>query len=198
MEFRLPLSLALLVACLPLIGCPVSSQHPLYTERDAVVEPGLEGTWVDPESHDKGEITFQKSGAHEYTMASLEPDSKISQNYKVHLVRLGDQLFMDLIFENQTLNGEALGTPLGIFTAHIIMKVKVSGDDLAYATLEDDAIQKPHSFWGGSPLDYQVTDGNVLVTAQTDDLRRYISDHPDTLFSDSQHLKRKGKAATRP
>lgn len=189
--------LLIVVPCLFLIGCPAYSVYPLYTDQDAVVEPALEGTWYDPESHDKGGITFQKSGDHEYTMASLDPDSKISQSYNVHLVRLGDQLFMDLIFENQTLNGEALSAPMGVVPTHVITKVKISGEDFAFATLEGDAIKKQNAA-GGARLDYQISEAGLLVTSQPDALRRYIFAHAEDAFPDSGHLKRKAKAPAKP
>jgi hypothetical protein len=192
------LLLFLVATCVFLIGCPSYSVHPLYTEQDAVVEPALEGTWIGTDPGDKGEITFKKVGDHEYSAASFDADPKVIQTYKVHLVRLGDQLFMDYIADEQTIAGEKLDNPPGVIATHMITKVKVSGDDLAYATLEDDAIKKQNPT-GGGPLDYQITDeGAVLVTAQTDALRRYISAHAEDAFSKSEHLKRKLKAPSQP
>lgn len=167
MKLRPRLFPILIVVLLPLIGCPSYSVHPLYTDQDAVMEPALEGTWVDPNSADQGGITFQKSGDREYSMAGVDPHTKVNQTYKVRLVRLANQLFMDFIFNDQTVNGANLDTPLGAIPTHVIAKVKISGDDLAYATLEDEAIKKQNSA-GGAPLDYQIgDDGVVLVTTQT-------------------------------
>jgi hypothetical protein len=120
----------------------------------------------------------------------------VSQNYKVHLVRLGDQLFMNLIFNDQTVDGTEVDSPLGVVPAHVIAKVKISGDDLAYATLEDDAIRK-QSIAGDTSRDYEMENGSMFVTAQTDALRRYISAHAEDLFSDFEHLKRKGDSIQR-
>jgi len=184
-------------ACVFLIGCPAFSVHPLYTDQDAVVEPALEGTWSGSEPGGKGELSFQKSGDHEYSLTIFYPDTKVKENYKIHLVRLEGQLFMDLIADDQTFDGAKVDGPLGVIATHVIAKVKVSGDDLAYATLEDDAIRK-QSTSGGTPLDYQMADGGVLVTTQTDALRRSISAHAEDVFSGFQHLKRKGKTSIQP
>jgi hypothetical protein len=189
--------LFLIFDCLLLIGCPSYSVHPLYTDQDAVVEPALEGTWSSPDPSDKEEIVFQKSGDHDYNLAIFHPDTKVSETYKVHLVRLGGQLFMDLIANDQTIAGANLDGPMGVVAMHVILKVKISGDDLAYATLEDDAIRKQHTS-GGAPLEYQMADGGVLVTAQTDALRRYISVHTEDVFSKFEHMKRKEKASVQP
>ncbi len=197
MKLRLLLFLIPILACLPLIGCPAYSVHPLYTDQDAVVEPALEGTWVSPDPGDKEELTFKKVGDRDYSMTFFSPDTKVSQNYNVRLVRLGSQLFMDLIAHDQTITGVKLDDSFGVIATHVILKVKISGDDLAYAALEEDAITKQNPK-GGAPLDYQIADGSTLVTAPTDALRRYISVHTEDVFSSFDHLKRKVKAPIQP
>jgi hypothetical protein len=191
------LLLFLIFVCSFLIGCPSYSLHPLYTDQDAVVEPALEGTWSGPDPGDKEGIVFRKAGDHEYELAVFHPDTKVSETYKVHLVRLEGQLFMDLIANDQTIAGKTLEGPMGVFAMHVVLKVKISGDDWAYATLEDDAIRK-QSASDGAPLEYQMADGSVLVTAQTEPLRHYVSTHTEGAFSKFEHLKRRGKALVQP
>jgi hypothetical protein len=195
------LPLFLVSVCLLLSGCAPSSVHPLYTDEDAVVEPALEGTWSSEGG--KEELVFQKSGDHEYDLAILCadeqsecPNTKVRQNYEVNLVRLGGQLFMDLIFKDQTVDGAEVNEPLGVLHTHIIAKVKISGDDLAYATLDDEAIRK-QSALGGTPLDYsQMSNEAMLVTAQTEALRGFVSAHAEDVFSDFEHLNRKNACST--
>ena len=186
MKALLLLSLAAL--CLFLSGCPAYSVHPLYTDQDAVVEPALEGTWTDS-SDEKSEFRFKRSGDHEYTLVVSDPDSRIEQNYKVNLVRLGDQLFVDLAFKDQTVNGAKIDDPIGVVPTHAIAKVSISGDDLAYATLEDEPIQKQNP--GRDGLRYVATEETLLVTAHTEALRRYVSVHADDAFSEWNHFTRK-------
>jgi hypothetical protein len=193
------LLLFLVVACLALLGCPSYSVHPLYTDQDAVVEPALEGAWVGPDPDDKEGVVFKKAGDHEYSMAVFYPATKVTQTYEVHLVRLRGHLFMDLIANDQTVDGAKLDGVMGVISTHIILKVKISGDDLAYATLEleDDALRKQNTA-GGTPLDYYMVNEGVLVTASTDPLRRYISAHTEDGFSKFEHMKRKGKTPIQP
>jgi hypothetical protein len=87
------LLLFLIVACLALVGCPSYSVHPLYTDQDAVVEPALEGTWGTPRPSDKEVIIFRKSDDHAYSLSVFHPDTKVKENYVVHLVRLEDQMY---------------------------------------------------------------------------------------------------------
>jgi len=64
---------------------------------------------------------------------------------------------------------------------------------------EGDETAFSQSVSGGTPLDYQVANGSpLLVTAQTDALRRYISAHAEDVFSDFEHLKRKRETSIQP
>ncbi|HXW54229.1 MAG TPA: hypothetical protein VEJ67_00680 [Candidatus Cybelea sp.] len=183
-------------ACLLLSGCPSSSVYPLYTDQDAVVEPALEGMWSSLGPDENEEFLFRKSGDHEYSLTIFCADTKVTQNYEVHLVRLGGQLFMDLIFKDQAVDGAEVDDPLGVVSTHVIAKVNISGDDLAYATLEDDAIRN-QSVSGATPLDYQMANGSMLVTTQTEALRLYISAHAEDVFSDFEHLQRRRETSIR-
>lgn len=175
------------LVCVMLGGCSAYSVHPLYTAEDAVVEPGLEGTWV---SDDKTEIQLKKPGAHEYSMVMSGSDTKEIQTYKVNLVRLGDQLFADMIFDGRTLDGTKLDEPAGVEAMHVVLKLNLSGGDLAYATLDKDAIEKQNAATK-PPLDTMATDDGMLVTAPTEALRRYVAANAAEVFSEAAHLKRK-------
>lgn len=180
--------LSLALVCLVLSGCPAYSVHPLYTDQDAVVEPNLEGTWVG-DSDDKSELHFKQSDAHQYSLVVSDPNSGSEQNYQVNLVRLDDQLFMDMVFKDQTVNGTKIDDPFGVISYHVIAKVNVAGDDLAYAMLEDEPIQKQNP--RGTRLRHVTTEEGLLVTANTEALRLYVSAHVDDGFCDWEHLSRK-------
>ena len=187
----LPLAAAV---CLILSGCAPTSVHPLYSDDDAVVEPALEGTWIDADKPDDAPIVLKKSGDHAYTMTIGDPDTKSEQNFNVNLVRLGNELYLDMAFSDQKVLGTKLDLPLGAFPAHEIVKLRVAGDELAYAMLDSEQIQKQNQ-WDSLPL--LLTDGDqaTLITAPTADLRHYITIHADDVFGDFNHLTRKPPAA---
>lgn len=194
---KLWLLLLLIFGCFLLTGCPSYSLYPLYTDQDAVVVPALEGTWVDPGSDVKDGVTFQKSGDHGYAMIVDDPSTKFRQTYDVRLVRLGDRLFMDIAWSGQTLNGANLDPPIGVFATHEILKVEILEDDLAYATLEDDAIKKLSGVRGNF-LEYRTPgEGALLVTASTDELRRYVAAHAGDVFSSFEHRKKKSAQSSK-
>jgi hypothetical protein len=178
------------LVCLALCGCSAYSVHPLYTSQDAVVEPALPGTWVSPDPNDKGELSIQKSGPHEYTLAMSMPDQSV-QTYKLNLVRLGDRLFADMIFSGQTAGGKNVDQPVGLVPMHIILKLDVAANELKYTVLDQDALKKLNA-QGSPPLEVLPAGDDLIITANTDSLRRYISVHATDLFpADLDHLKRK-------
>lgn len=184
----------LALVCLWLGGCECYSLYPLYTQKDAVVEPALEGTWMGTETDDKSEITFSKSKNGGYEFSIFDPSTKIKTTYDANLVQLAGALFMDIRLSEETLNGASVDQPLGMVPMHEIVKVKISADDLAYATLEEDSFKgaKPD---GGTGLKHETLDKNtlfpsVVITAETEDLRRYIAAHAEDGFSQFEHLKR--------
>jgi len=163
--------------------------HPLYTTQDAVVEPALEGTWVS-NPDDEAEFSIQKSGAHEYSLMVATPSENSVQTYKVNLVRLGNQLFADMIFDNETIQGKKIGPPAGSVPMHVIARVEVAGDQLSYAVLDEEALKKQNAL-EATPLKLLPTGDALIITDETDSLRRYISIHTGDVFSDPDHLKRK-------
>lgn len=186
------------LVCLALSGCTAYSVHPLYTGEDAVVEPALQGTWVSPDAGDKGEVSIQKSGPHEYSLAMSMPDELV-QTYKLNLVRLGNQLFADMIFDGETVAGKKVDSPVGLVPMHVIVKLDVAANELKYAVLDKDALTKQNAH-GSPPLEVLPAGDDLIVTANTDALRRYISLHAEDLFPDDfDRLERKPETpATAP
>ena len=184
----------LVLASFLLTGCPVSNLHPLYNNNDNVAEPLLVGKWNPPDSGDKGSISFEKGSGGGYTMVIDDPDSGFADRYDVQLVRLGGILFADLRFSGRSHAGTNIDLPFGMISAHTVVKIKVSKDDMEWSTMEDDAfktVTKP-----GAPtekptvgkLEYDADDS--LVLADTETLRRYVVAHATDGFSDVEHLNR--------
>ena len=97
------IAMILLVICATFFsgGC-VLSLHPLYTERDQVLDPALVGTWADKESEDT--FTFQKAEGNAYEFTYVEKGKPAK--FEAHLVRLGKLLFVDLYPAEEFLSAE--------------------------------------------------------------------------------------------
>ena len=89
-----------LLACLT--GCvPVDSLNPLYTDKDAVFDESLLGSWVGPDNGKEGEFEFStlvENGKEAYVLtirSKKESGVCDSDVYHGHLVKLGGRLFME-------------------------------------------------------------------------------------------------------
>lgn len=185
---------ALLLACLgvcslALTGCKaVYTVNPLYTNEDAVEEPALEGVWTGGDN-DHTQLCIQRSDGHAYSLIVSEPDSKITQIFQINLVQLDHQLYADMVFQKQTVDRTEAELPLGTITNHVILKLDVADDDLAYSILDYSVIRGLDKE-GYPPLDFLDGDEVLLLTTSTDDLRQYITVYGDHLFTDSDHYTR--------
>lgn len=179
----------LAVCSLALSGCSaVYSVHPLNTKEDAVEEPALQGTWTTGKDNDS-DLCIQKSEGHAYSMIMFDPDSKLTEIYQINLVRLNDQLFADIVFDQQAVDRTKFDTPLGTITNHVIVRLEIAEDDLTYWVLDSRAIRNL-SEEGYPPLDFLDINEGILLTTSTDGLRQYLYQYPDRVFTDSDHYKR--------
>jgi len=100
-----------LVACLT--GCvPVDSINPLYTDKDAVFDESLLGSWVGPDKGEEGGLEIlarDQDGKKSYllVMTDKSKDLKVFKKtvYHAQLVKLNERLFLDVVqqsFEPQS------------------------------------------------------------------------------------------------
>lgn len=189
-----PLLGLLILASIFLAGCPVSDLHPLYNSSDNVSEPLLVGKWVPPDSNDNGYISFENAASGGYTLTVADPDTGDADQYEVHLVRLGGNLFGDLHFSNRAHGGKNVDMPFGVIAAHMVVKLTVTKDDLGWATMDDDSLK--NILKNDAPAE-KATVGNLafdsddsLVMADTETLRRYVTAHAKDGFSEGDHWHR--------
>jgi hypothetical protein len=79
-------------------GCvPVLSLHPLYTEKDVVLDQKLYGTWVTDSNDSKTTWEFKSidDPKNAYNLIFTDEDGK-KGSFVAHLVKLQDKLFLDI------------------------------------------------------------------------------------------------------
>jgi hypothetical protein len=193
-HMKKPLLGLVILASIFLAGCPVSDLHPLYNSSDNVLEPLLVGKWIPPDSGDKGFIAFEKASGSGYTMILNDPDSGVTDRYEFQLARLGGNLFADMHFANRSNGDTSVEMPVGVIATHMVVKLTVTGDDLGWATMEDDALKNilkkdaASEKSAAGKLEYDSDDS--LVLADTETLRRYVTAHATDGFSEAEHWKR--------
>jgi len=174
------LGLAAIIALLN--GCAYSL-HPLYNPGENVRDAALVGTWIPEGGKDNSATQIQENTDGTYEITGTDPDSPIEQRYKMRLVRLGNNLFADAIFDTQSLNGKDLDLPNGVAPLHLFYKISLSGDTLQFAQLnhdwlvqqfDDKKISIAHEMMDEKP------GSDILFTASPGELQRFIQQIADT------------------
>ena len=205
-HFSITKGLALIVAVCVFIGTiplagdtwnkwfPLPSLHPLYTEADLVFLPELVGAWQE----DGGDSTlifekFESSGilgepGDTGYILIIEVSGRKSL-LEARLLRLGDELFLDLStsseFEAKAFEGEIYQP---ILPVHAFGRVRIEGDVLRVSTLQGlsflsltDEYQLESETVPGLPMEV-IKDGLVL-SATTEQLQEFVLQHLDKYFS---------------
>jgi hypothetical protein len=166
--------LFVVLACvLTMTGCLTLSICPLYTAKDVVTDPAIEGKWADPDTKDVWAI--QKFGDSAYI--ATNPADENGEPVELRLVQLGERRFVDLT---------AKDTPSLAVAGHVFGKLWVTGDVLHLQMMSDKWLEKKARDAG---LAFATgPDKDVLVTASTADLQKFVlkyADDPDAYDSPS-------------
>jgi len=151
---------------LALSGCVVSL-HPLYTEKDLVFDPNIEGTWV---QEGEGNLwTFKKSGDKEYQLIYREKEE--TAVFRANLVSLKKYRFLDLFPGKPELGNEFY--KCHFIPAHSFLKVQMENGKLKLALpryqwvknmLEDQKLSIP----------LEQVDDRIFFTASTEQLQQFM------------------------
>lgn len=177
---------------LVLSGC-IPSIHGLYTDDDLVFKETLLGKWIDGS---EATWSFTASGDKAYSLDYTEDeilgdDQKVSGNFQVHLVKLGEYYFLDLFPGN---NDQLKMPSLLINTflpVHIFAKVEFKGEEVIINFFDPDHLQDLLDE-GRIRIGYEKTDDFIVLTASTEELQKFVIKYADdeNAFLDSTTLKR--------
>lgn len=175
---KIPGAIAAVAALVLLASCLTFSLHPLYDDKDSVFEPNLIGTWRDTaKKQNPSTFVFEKSGADGYTVTfndtgDTPPGGGV---FEVHLVTLHGRLFFDAVQTKVLLNGQQADVGV-VIPSHLLGRIYLDGDTLHYDSLDDDWLKK--GFQSGKiTLAHELVGDDVVLTASTADLRRFLADH---------------------
>lgn len=169
----------LLSVLLGLSAC-VPSLHELYTEKDLVFDPALLGDWVEDKADSTSTLTFAKGEGKEYKLVSADGDNR--STLIAHLVRLGDNLFLDLA-SDPSLDCHTLAWPV-----HMFVLVTQTGPALQMRDFDEDWLKV---FLTKNPgaLKHEVVDKDIIVTASTKQLQSFLLRHVNTKAAFSQPVQ---------
>ena len=187
----------LLSACVP-------SLHPIYTDKDLVFDKELVGTWVsDGETWVFKSIddkyyeliysdTNKKSSKENDGIGKILPNSAgTSAKFDAHLVKLGEEIYLDLFPDNSQFEQNTL-LLLHIFPCHTFMKVRIENDKFSYQMFSGDWFKKSIEK-NPEILSHEKVDDSYLITASTSELQEFILKYTDSekMFEQNEILNRK-------
>lgn len=193
------------VAALMLSGCWTLSIHPLYTQEDLIADPMLVGKWYSPDDLDQlwmfeanGEKSYRltivegietqlKEAVENKTRLVLTVDPDKDAMFDIHLLKLGQTTFMDFYPEEPANVNEFY--KFHVIPAHSFSRVSIEGNVMSLQFFDAEWLMEQMDE-GKVPI--KVEDWNDLrvITAETEDLQKFVLDHADEAFEEPQILKR--------
>jgi len=199
---RVNMTALVAIAALLLGGCsPIKCLFPLYSDSDKLFDGTLIGEWrTAPDMNQKDEgpgatenerWIFQKTQDHlSYDCSRVQLGKKGIVWSTVKLVKLGDALFVD--FEPGPAFPEGpqdLSYPS--IDAHTIARIWLEKDEIRIRFLDEKwAFKQIHD--SKFSLSHVETPTDLVVTATTEELRKFAAEHADDkeAFSVEFHLTR--------
>ena len=181
-------------------GCvPVLSLHPLYTEKDIIVDKKLRGTWIDDPNSPKTTWEFKNidEPKNAYKLIFTDEDEK-KGSFVARLVKLQDKLFMDVYpaaLPSDTNESSELAWPHNAFfliPAHCFLKVDSIEPQLKLrlmleSNLEELLKENPDA------VEHTYVDDRLVLTGSTKKLQTFVLKYADDerVFTDQLILTRK-------
>jgi hypothetical protein len=182
-------STILIVASL-LTGCVVTSVYPFYRTKDLAPEPALLGAWREANKTEPSNETwtFESMDTNGYKLTVTENDKRTE--FDVHLFKLHGQTFLDLLPRERAD---------GCVAAHLLMRVDTIAPQLKLRLLNYEWLAKlveksPRTIRHVvTPKAGQNEGGELVLTADTGELQKFIRKHLDTTeaWADATALQKK-------
>jgi hypothetical protein len=146
---------------------PVESQNSLFAPKDVIFDSKLIGTWV--EESDSEVVTFERSNGQTYKIVYREKADREPITLEAQLGRISGLRFLDISGppgQDSAASAQGRG-------AHMFFRVWRKGNSLRLAGLDSDWVAQMLTS-GKATLDYHRVDKEIVLTAPTADLQRFI------------------------
>lgn len=159
---------------LSLCGCIITSLHPLYDNDDLIFEPALLGSWE--EVGDDFHATFEKREENSYLIDHLE--NKEHSRFTGHLVKIGDELFLDVVPDGESIELHDVLTGF-VIPVHSFYRITPSDKTLQLAGLDFGWLEN-YLEANPSAVGHTILDGNIVFTASTKEMQAFLLKHLHT------------------
>jgi len=188
---RRSIYLPIALIALFLSGCVVYSFNPLYTEKDLFANDILTGEWLetdDPNSTpdldesnwsfehpyiDKNKSDVRDSLSYELTLRSKEGDEYITSAFSVHLIKLGEQYFLDFYCEDLMDKENLTLADFHVVPVHTFAKLTVENDRLTIQWFDQDWLEKLIRE-NKIRIHHEANDDYILLTAKPQELQKFV------------------------
>jgi len=154
-----------------LSSCNLLSLYPLYTSEVLVRNDRMSGDWrwtVDS-SYLDWTFTPPKEDDYEYRLLVTHPEEGEEEEYRIHLVQLGDDFYFDIY------PGENRGLLLTEWLAcHTFGKVEFRGEAIIYYPFDYDWLKGLFDQRKIRLRHERVSDTRILLTASPEELQKFL------------------------
>jgi hypothetical protein len=181
-------------------GCvPVISLHPLYTEKEVVVDSKLYGTWVDDPNSPKSTWEFKQTDKPKNACILIFADEKGKKGlFVTHLVKLQDKLFLDIYPKElpwDTNDPNKMDWPYNSFfliPAHSFLKVDSIEPQLKLRLMLESDLEKLLKE-NPNQVEHTFVGDRLVLTGSTKNLQEFILKYSDDerVFNNQVTLSRK-------
>ena len=172
---------AVLLAALLSDGCLVLALQPAYDAESIVFEERFLGSWENPTDGTRAAIERGEWRSYKISYS----DRSATRTFQGNLTRIGDTTFLDVT--------EMRGSDPGPFLVplHGVMKVTIGADAAELSLLNymwfERALEQKDAAGIALALDDRR---NIVITAPTRDVRRWLLRPPDGAFSPPMRFRR--------
>lgn len=166
-------SLALVLCAAVLSGC-LDSLHPLYHEEDTVFRQDFVGSWFSLFADQSAMyVKIEPIEERAYRITEFGGDAG-DKAYQAHLIELGGYLFLD--FQLQLEEGSPIR--FDVLPLHQITRIRFEEDGIVAEELDKGWLRE-YLQQHPEALAHAMIEGSLLITADTDELQRFIIAHCD-------------------
>ncbi len=192
---RIYIALLCLSLFVLLNGCGIFSIHPLFHEKDLIVNTKLIGTWKDA-SDENSLIKIDTTADSKYLFTRI--DAGDTTDFEMGLLQLQGQYFIDLFPMEKcgVFQGEDCDMMELLFKnyipVHTFMKIEIGNGDFNLIGFDNERLIKlfhENRIRLAHETDKEDKDAYVVITASTDDLQKFISRYATEKEAFSETMK---------
>ena len=181
-------------------GCvPVISLHPLYTEKDVVVDKKLCGTWIDDSGDSKTTWEFEciDEPKNAYKLIFTDEEGK-KGSFVAHMVKLENRLFLDIFPSELPWEAEdpnKMDWPynsLFLIPAHTFVKIDSIEPQLKLRLTSESKMEELLKE-NPSAVEHTSVGNRLVLTGSTKELQAFVLKYAndERVFTDQGTLSRK-------